>query len=44
MLKMDPAAAANSTSLARMHRLCVVDLAAREAWMADGYARHLAWV
>jgi hypothetical protein len=44
MLKLDPAATANATSLARVHRLCVMDLAAREAWMADGYARHLAWV
>ena len=44
LLKLDPAAAANSATLARLHRLCVVDLAARETWIAEGYARHLAWV
>ncbi len=44
MLKLDPAAAANTATLARLHRLCVVDLEAQETWMADGYARHLVWV
>jgi hypothetical protein len=44
LLKMDPAAAANSTLLARLHRLCVLDLTTREAWMTSGYARNLAWV
>jgi hypothetical protein len=40
---MDPLAAANATTLARMHKLCVVDVQAREAWVTTGYARHLAW-
>jgi hypothetical protein len=43
LLKMDPLAAANATTLARMHKLCVVDVQAREAWVTTGYARHLAW-
>jgi hypothetical protein len=44
MLRVDPTAAERAPALARMHRLCVVDTEAREAWVADGYARHLAWV
>ncbi len=44
MLKIDPAAAAQSSTLPRLHRLCVVDLTACEAWMTSGYARNLAWV
>jgi hypothetical protein len=44
MLKVDPVVAGQMPTLARMHKLCVVDLAAKEAWMAEGYARHLAWV
>jgi hypothetical protein len=43
LLKMDPLAVANAPTLARLHRLCVVDLTAREVWLAEGYARHLAW-
>jgi hypothetical protein len=43
LLKIDPAAAANSPTLARLHRFCIVDLTAREAWLAPGYARNLAW-
>jgi hypothetical protein len=44
MLKVDPVVAGQAPTLARLHRLCVVDLAAREAWMSPGYARHLTWV
>ncbi|MGA2052764.1 MAG: hypothetical protein ABSH19_05570 [Opitutales bacterium] len=44
LLKVDPLAAGQMPTLARLHRLCVVDLTAREAWMAPGYARNLAWV
>ena len=44
LLKIDPAVAGQMPTQARMHRLCVVDVAAREAWMAPGYARNLAWV
>jgi hypothetical protein len=40
---LDPAAAANSYLLARLHRLCVLDLTTREAWTTSGYARNLAW-
>jgi hypothetical protein len=43
-LKTDPSVQERSAPLSRLHRLCVVDLAAREAWMTGGYARHLAWV
>jgi len=44
LLKIDPALAKQAPSLARWHRLGVVDLAAKEAWLAPGYARNLAWV
>ncbi|HVY68507.1 MAG TPA: hypothetical protein VHH73_01170, partial [Verrucomicrobiae bacterium] len=44
LLKTDPSAAERTSMLARMHRLCVVDLEAREAWMTSGYARQLAWL
>jgi hypothetical protein len=44
MLKVDPVVAGQAPTLTRMHRLCVVDMEAREAWMAPGYARHLTWV
>ncbi|HVU38875.1 MAG TPA: hypothetical protein VHC95_11120 [Opitutales bacterium] len=43
LLKTDPNVRETSSMLARLHRLCVVDLEAREAWMSSGYARHLAW-
>jgi len=43
LLKTDPNVRANSPTLARMHRLCIVDLEAKEAWVGDGYARHMAW-
>jgi hypothetical protein len=43
LLKMDPLAAAHAPTLARMHKLCVVDLEAKETWLTEGYARHLAW-
>ena len=43
LLKTDPTVAASSVTLSRIHKLCVVDLVAREAWLAEGYARHMAW-
>jgi hypothetical protein len=43
MLKLNPAATVLSPTLARLHRMCVVDTEAREAWLAAGYARHMAW-
>jgi hypothetical protein len=43
LLKVDATVTGQAPTQSRLHRLCVVDLAAREAWMAAGYARHLTW-
>ena len=43
LLKVDPVVAGQAPTLARLHRLCVVDLTAQEAWMTQGYARNLTW-
>jgi len=44
MLKVDPDVLEKTPTLARLHRMCVVDLEKCEAWIAPGYARNFAWV
>jgi hypothetical protein len=44
LLKTDPSVAERTSLLSRIHRLCVVDLDAREAWLSGGYARQLVWI